>query len=214
MNRQEYEEKIGKFRHWFTNVYWYHYKWHTIAAAIAIFFVILFIHDIVTRVDPDFQMIIVSKEYVSNDQLAEITEIAQNAAGDVNGDSREYVCLNPISLAEGQMQYANTMKLAALLSDGSIVVYVMDADTVEIYKNQDLFEPLESLGLTGTDGDKYLVEVDGLPVFKRCFEAYGAAGTKYYAGFRYIPDDKRGDPETQARYQAAEKVMKALEDAK
>ncbi len=201
------------FKHWFQNVFWYHYKWHVVIGGIALFMAIAFIHDVATNTQPDFQVIIASTNPIADDQMSEINQTLQDAVGDVNGDGKSYSYVVPISLNESdQMGYASTMKLSTLLSDDSIVLYVMDKVTADDYRPKGLFEPLENLGLTGTDGDEYYIRVDSLPVFERAGlkTISQEKNTSYLACFRRAADIN--DPKTQKSYAAAGKALAALID--
>lgn len=204
---------VSKFRHWFQNVFWYHYKWHVLIGGLALFLAIAFLHDVLTNVEPDFQLIIASENALADEQMSEINQTVQAAAGDLNGDGKTLSYAVVINLDESsQMGYASTMKLSTLLSDDSIVLYIMDQATADNYRPKGLFEPLENLGLTGTDGDEYYIRVDALPVFSRAgFSAVSdEMDTSYYACLRRVADIS--DPKTQKSYAAAKKALSALMD--
>jgi hypothetical protein len=110
------------------------------------------------------------------------------------------------------MQYAGTIKVAAMMTDDKNILFIMDGENADLYKQQQLFEPLKSLGLTGTDGDGYLIRGDAGPVFKRCFGASAQPDKAYYMGFRVISEDKKGLSDTQSLYKTAEKVLSSLQN--
>ena len=72
------------FQYWITNVYWYHYRLHTVVAAFIIAVVWFSVHSAVTNVNPDFVFYIMSEQPVFDSQGQELaaffTEQVEEAA--------------------------------------------------------------------------------------------------------------------------------------
>jgi hypothetical protein len=138
--------------------YWYHYKFHTLAGIFVVVLAVFFIHDLVTKVDPDATVVMISTGYVS----AQTTDALQTALAenleDRNEDGKVEVAVDFIQLSasmiaadtaeapaapddaapEGdaleaamsggnaEAEYANLMKMTAILSAGMDPLYLVD----------------------------------------------------------------------------------------
>ncbi|MDD3692390.1 MAG: hypothetical protein PHX02_00590 [Oscillospiraceae bacterium] len=141
----------GKFEN-----YWYHYKWHTIAAVAISIVLTVMIWQLVTRDDPDYRLVIATDSYFSQ-QAVDKLEAAFEAYGrDIDGDGKVEVFAEVLTLG-GDMQYgmANKTKLIAHLTAADTMFFAFDKKTLE-----------ENIKSQEKDGFKFFapidVEVDGL----------------------------------------------------
>lgn len=143
--KSEREKKVENF--------FFHYKGALIASAIAIVIAAFFLKDIVFSVKPDFTITMISLKYVSGEAQEQFTKYMETLAPDTNRDGKVKVNIDYIQLpssyadprflpqkpkpAEGsenlpvtqgdpEMEYANIMKLMAILSANSDQIFLLD----------------------------------------------------------------------------------------
>lgn len=209
-------EKLAKFKYWFVNVFWYHYKWYPIIALAVIAILYALLSDTFKGVSADYQVLLTSRYYVAEEQVSEIQEVMGQVVGDRNGDGRTYVPFIIMNLTSGEVEYNNRMKLTANMATDDAVLYIFDENTADNFLEDGLFEPLENLGFTGTDGSPYLLRVDQLPLFDRAgFSMFADRfDMKYYACFKKMPENIQENPELQEKYDLGKQVLTALLEAK
>ena len=133
--------------------FFYHYKLHLIAGALALLFVGVFLRDVVFNIRPDFTVIAVSSRNLPTDGFDTFEIFFSQFVDDVNGDGRHVVRLDFISLPvdilfgydrleddyamaeteEGglvftdiEFEMANIMKLSAIISSNSDPILLLD----------------------------------------------------------------------------------------
>lgn len=113
--------------------YWYHYKWHTIIGAVVLLLAVFFVKDIFFRTNPDATIIMISEKYFAEESIGFISKDIERFADDYNGDKKILINIDFIMLpgngedpGASQMDYANTMKLSAILAAASDPVYLLD----------------------------------------------------------------------------------------
>ena len=201
-----------RFKHWFVNVYWYHYKWTLFVAIIAVLGFKMFQSDLLNAVDFDYEMIVTSRVMLVQEQFDEVTQLMEDTVGDVNGDGESYSYINLLNFTGGEMGQANTIKFNALVIDQSITLYILDEETADTYMVEGLFEPLSTFGFTGTDGDEYFIVAQDIPLFERAGlkTVSQMQDTNYYICFRAMTESASKDPDIMASYGRSAEILRAI----
>lgn len=124
--------------------YWYHYKWITFGVAFAFILVIVFVWQIIFKIQYDAKMVIVS-EYpfdVVTESYQEklkplVTEFTKNNKIDIEISSlqQDYSGKNKLS---PEIVQANFVKLSASISELDCFIYMIDEATYKSFKDMDL----------------------------------------------------------------------------
>lgn len=170
-----------RFSYWFKNKFWFHYKWYVAGGVLLAFLAGLFIHDLATNLKPDFQFVLASNYPINEDSVAELTGLAQELFGDLNGDGRVYGFGHAMFMkAEGEMSVAMYSKMATFFVDADIRLFIFDSELYESYFS----EPGGFVDISGSyetvPGRPWLVELTGLPILER----NGITGADYYAAIQ------------------------------
>jgi len=207
-------EGFARFRHWFVNVYWYHYKWTTFIVIAVVLLIAVFASDMLSTVDFDYEMIITSQVMLVDEQMSEFTELMDGVVGDVNGDGKTYCYANLLNLTGGEMEQAALIKFNAMVIDQSVTLFILDEEMAENYRTEGLFEPLSTFGLQGTDGSEYFIEAQDLPIFQRAGldRISRMQESKFYICFRVMAEGSEDDPEVMASYDRSVDIAKAVID--
>lgn len=132
--------------------FWYYYKWHVLGFSIVFLLLFFFIRDIVTRVEPDYTISILSYESVAPDLFEPLGEALSAVADDVNQDGKTIVQIShynlskddPISLMSSQT------RLAANFQTMESFIFFTDSPE-KTQTDFSLFAPFDSLEIETTE---------------------------------------------------------------
>lgn len=195
---------FAKFKYWFVNVYWYHYRIHT---AVTVFVLVLagfFIHAVVTRVDPDFMFIVASEEPVIETQgLALADFFAENI--DVETELQYSVMY-----LNGYDDYtaANWQLLSVALVDAQYSLFIIGESMLPTFAEQlDGFYTMEELGLPSGPYPE-LAPLDGVSLMAELSFSYEPM---YALVKRPYPDrDSAAEDKNRIRSEKSVACLKAL----
>ncbi len=171
--------------------FWFYHKVHVIVGIVVLFVIGFFIYDIVTKVDPDYSIGIISNTNYPESVIGKMEEEFAAIGEDLNGDGKvvvsvmQYTMTDPNAenaVVDPNMQMASQTKLAADMSTcQSILFLVDDYNFKNFQENQQLFSYLDgtvpeegatdyenmkiswtdSKFLSGMDLGAYVAEADG-----------------------------------------------------
>lgn len=139
--------------------FWYHYKWHTLAAAFAAIVLFVCIYQVVTRDDPDYTVILATQSYVTEAATDQLAATLESYGQDLDKDGKVEVSVEALCLGgDTQTGMAYQQKFIAHLSAGDVMFYILDKDTYEqnilpqMTDGYQFFSPLET-AVSGVEGD-------------------------------------------------------------
>ena len=164
------KDKKG-FSYWFTNVFWYHYKWWFLlgvfVAALAVFILI----ESSGTVKYDFTVVFAQDGNVLEDQAGEILDLVGVSVGDINGDGKVNVRFVSVNLDE------NYDQILVYLTDPEISLFILDGYYSSLYSSLGYFEDkLADYGIESDGDNPFRVYLGDTSVFKKS----GLAGSSYY----------------------------------
>ena len=139
----------GGFKHWFSNVFWYHYKWPVIVAVVVLTVVVYTTVDAIRTPRYDAKIAVVTNRTVTEEQLEEVRDVVAAALGDVNGDGKTNIFFRLANLSDEEYAAEYREMFFTCLSDPDYAVYLMDDATSALYTSSamDYFDSLEAYGL-------------------------------------------------------------------
>ena len=112
--------------------FWYHYKWPVIIGGIVLVFLAILIGQMVTRDDPDYNLVLATEKYVDQASADRLAEELQAYGRDLDGDGKVEVAVETLVTGDAtQMGMANKTKLMAHLSSGDVMFFVFDKASEE-----------------------------------------------------------------------------------
>ena len=129
-----YEKPVGKKG---IENFFYHYKWHVIAAAVIAFFVGFMVIDTITKEKEDLYILAISTTNASRiyTKQVDIEEALERYCPDFDGNGYVHVGINFINISDenAMLDYANTesMKFTAELHTGDSQMYITDTGMLE-----------------------------------------------------------------------------------
>ena len=205
------KEKLNKIKYWFVNVFWFHYKWLLLGLLVAGIICFVLFSGYFRGINADYSGIITSKWYLTEPQFSEIREFMSKEIGDLNEDGYEFSELSILNMTPS-MAENNRIKLVANFANKEVVFYILDDETFDDYRNEDIFEPMSTFGLPSEEEYPCALRVDQYPVFDRAGLAFFANryDAKYYAVFLKISEEDRENPEMMQRYDLGVEMLQKL----
>ncbi len=170
--------------------YWYHYKWHTIAAIFALVLLVTFVKDFVTKERFDGTVMVATSHFVDDDRTEKLKETLEQYFTDIDGDGKVNLSIVPIYLEGGQegeptdpqLAYAMQMKMVAEISTTPSLIFIFDDGFTNLFIEQGLLRDLSK-----DFPDNPLVEdkawdITQSEIAQKTFigEYLAQLGTKYY----------------------------------
>lgn len=194
---EEKKKKIDNF--------WYYYKYHVLAGAFAIFLVIIFIRDIVNRIDYDYCVAMVGNYPVEDDDRTSLQEWFEEHGKDLNGDGEIHVQIGEYYIPqEGDPGYdpqvlaANQTKFTVDMQEGTSMLFFLSEENYETFRN---------MGVLPKERENY-VEVSTCKGFEEAGEPESVRGM--IAAMRLIDEDTKmaKKEETKVYKEESERIFK------
>ena len=147
------EEKEQKgFRYKFVNVFWYHYGKLAIAAVIAIAVVIWLSIDAFNKEEYDLNAVVAVDRRPSEEDIAALTRLLEDAVGDVSGDGQCIINLQRVDLSDGSEQ--ERLLLYQTLPEYTLFI-LNDRASLLYGSKEDTFQPLADYGIEASAEAEY-----------------------------------------------------------
>lgn len=125
--------------------FWYYHKVHVVIGLIALAFVGLMIFDMVTKVNPDYNIGVISSYSIPAEVSEALADEMEKYGYDRNGDGEVVVQINTYEIAQGEnaenadpnMQMAGYVKLAGDLQTGDSYIFLTDDASFIAYGTED-----------------------------------------------------------------------------
>ena len=190
-------------KYWFTNIFWYHYRLHTFAAAFILLVIAVTVYSSITNVPADFLFIVASEQPVSDSQGEALSGFWEEHV-----DSITNLNYNVLYLGEGEYVMTGWQQLQiGLISEDYGLFIVGESLTGMFYDTSDMFYTAEELGLPSGPMPE-LIPLDGIPMMEELYfvfePMYALVKRPYY--------DRGGSvtPDSAARSEMAVDCVKAL----
>ena len=168
-----------KFKYWFKNVYWYHFRLPTFAVIIVSILAVWLVYDVTNREYNDLDYILAGAVFADTEQMDEFSEYLGSfidvSTDDEDGKAvakvgEQMLCTqrsaNDIDskLQLDEYNAASIEKIQITMADDEILLFFFDKIYAEYYASEGAFEPLSSFGIESDN--EYYVRVDDLPIIK------------------------------------------------
>lgn len=130
--------------------FWYYYKYHVLAGAFVLFCVIVFVKDMMAKVDYDYCISVIGNYPVQEEDTQVLQDWFEEHAEDLNGDGEVHVQIADYYLPpEGEVGYdpqiyaASQTKLMVDLQEGTSMIYFLDKANYEKLQEMEAFPKQE-----------------------------------------------------------------------
>ena len=131
--------------------FWYYYKFHVLIGAFLLFMVVVFVKDMLSKVDYDYDIAFVTDYMIADEDSQALQSYFEANAEDLNGDGEVHVQIQnyvlPLDDAQGydpQMLAAGQTKMTVDLQEGTSMIFFISQQNFEKFKDAGVFpEKLE-----------------------------------------------------------------------
>ena len=175
----EFDNKIDKFKYWFTNIFWFHYRLHTIAVIIGAAAVISVIASFASNREPDFIVAAVTYAPLSYEETDFVRDGLAGHIGDLNGDGAQTAEFLQIFLGaeDPQMEIVMRTMLVTQPQRGIILLYIFDEAAFEEMREHMPFMDISGY-FSNTAYSGQAVDISGSATMQR-LSVYG--DVRFYA---------------------------------
>lgn len=135
------EEKKKKIENFF-----YYYKFHVLIGAFILFFVIIFIRDMVTKIDYDYSIAFLGDYSMTEEDSQALQVWFEEHGEDLNGDGQVHVQISDYSCPDEEDDGFDPQVFAAMqtrfivdVQEGTSMIFFMNEENYEEYKDQGVF---------------------------------------------------------------------------
>lgn len=132
---EEHKKKLDNF--------WYYYKYHTMAAVFALFCIIIFVRDMMNKVEYDYSIAFMGNYVMADEDNLNLQKWFEENAEDLNGDGEVHVQISDYHMAEDmdpQMFAASQTKFTVDIQEGTSMLFFLSPENYENLKDQGIFE--------------------------------------------------------------------------
>ncbi len=159
---------MERFKHWFTNSYWYHYKVHTIVGILAVIILVFMINDFANRREADYSYVIATNLPVTTESVAEITNLFAEVGSDTNADGvADYYCDALYMDPNSEMGMVNIQKFTVCFLEDLKSLYLFDDYMGAQFEEGEGFINLQELGFKTKENAPWIAVLENLPILIR-----------------------------------------------
>ncbi len=145
----------GGFKHWFVNVFWYHYKWPVLVVIVVVGIIAFITWDSLRKTRYDTTVVIATDYYVDDTALDALDAVLKPAVKDYDGNGQvniQYIVLYVNGDTELGRQNQERMYLYMTMDD--VALYLMSDEVSAAYTNPVLEYFTDELEKYGLDYDE------------------------------------------------------------
>lgn len=205
---------FARFKHWFVNVFWYHYKWATLGTVFALVLLISVLVSIFGQRDPDLGYMMVDSAAFAEDATMDMNTMLTERFGDINGDGVPYFDgqvydFRTDSALGSEYVIANTTRFAGALSSHAVSLVFFAEGSLDQFTDTISFINLEEHGIhTGTD-DPYKIDVTEHPAI----QSAGFGKSRVYAAVFAMMKNKDDPTELYEHQTLGLEVLRLLQES-
>ena len=161
----------GGFKHWFVNVFWYHYKWPVLVAVVALGVIGFITFDSLRQERYDTTVVIATDYSVQQEDLEALDAVLKPVVGDLDGNGTVNICYALLYLGNTELGRQNQERVLLYMTQEDVALYLMSEDVSDAYTNPDLeyfTDPVDQYGLTPDPANPVRVDLSGSKTLAKC----------------------------------------------
>lgn len=161
----------GGFKHWFVNVFWYHYRWPLLVAVLILGTVTFITIDSLWKERFDTTVVIATDYFVDEQELDALDQVLKPVVKDLDGNGK--VSINYVVLFVGNTELGrqNQERMYLYGSQEDVALYLLSENMSDGYTNPQLEFFTDELGQYGLPYDQdnpVRMSLVGNPVLEAC----------------------------------------------
>jgi hypothetical protein len=164
-------QENGGFRHWFVNVFWFHYRWPLLIGVVVLGIIVFITIDSLRKERYDATVVIATDYYVDEEALDSLDAVLKPVVKDVDGNGKvniEYVVLY---VGDTEVGRQNQERMYLYMTQDEVSLYLMSDDISSAYTNPELeyfTDDLSEYDLPYDEQNPIRADLSGNPVLTAC----------------------------------------------
>jgi hypothetical protein len=164
-------QENGGFRHWFVNVFWFHYRWPLLIGVVVLGIIVFITIDSLRKERYDATVVIATDYYVDEEALDSLDAVLKPVVKDVDGNGKvniEYVVLY---VGDTEVGRQNQERMYLYMTQDEVSLYLMSDDISSAYTNPELeyfTDDLSEYDLPYDEQNPIRADLSGNPVLTEC----------------------------------------------
>lgn len=127
-------EAQGGFKHWFVNVFWFHYKWPVLAGVLVLGIVGFITWDSLRQTRYDATVVIATDYFVDETELDALDEVLKPAVGDLDGNGQVNIAYATLYVDENnEVGRQNEERMYLYMTQEDVSLYLMSGEVSAAY---------------------------------------------------------------------------------
>lgn len=136
----------GGFKHWFVNVFWYHYRWPVLVAVVVLGIVTFITIDALKKERYDTTVVIATDYYVDDTGLEALDEVLKPVVEDLDGNGQVNIDYVVLYVGDTELGRQNQERMYLYMSQEDVALYLMSENMSDGYTNPQLEFFTDELG--------------------------------------------------------------------
>lgn len=162
----------GGFKHWFVNVFWFHYRWPLLVGCVILGIVGFITWDSLRQTRYDTTVVIAADYYVDPEALDALDEVLKPVVGDLDGNGRVNISYQVLYVNDNtEVGRQNEERMYLYTTQEEIGLYLMSENISDAYTNPLLEYFTDELAQYELDSDPenpVRLSLAGNKVLKEC----------------------------------------------
>ena len=126
----------GGFKHWFVNVFWFHYRWPLLVACVILGIVGFITWDSLRQTRYDTTVVIAADYYVDPEALDALDEVLKPVVGDLDGNGRVNISYQVLYVNDNtEVGRQNEQRMYLYMTQEDVGLYLMSENISDAYTN-------------------------------------------------------------------------------
>ena len=143
----------GGFRHWFVNVFWYHYKWPLLAAVLVLGIIAFITWDSLRQIRYDVTVVIATDYSVQEEGLEALDAVLKPVVPDLDGNGKVNICYALLYLGNTELGRQNEERMYLYMTEEDVGLYLMSENVSDAFTNPMLEYFTDSVAGYGLEPD-------------------------------------------------------------
>ena len=161
----------GGFKHWFVNVFWYHYKWPVLAGVVVLGIIAFITWDSLRQVRYDVTVVIATDYSVQEEDLEALDAVLKPVVPDLDGNGKVNICYALLYLGNTELGRQNEERMYLYMSQEDVALYLMSENVSDAFTNPILeyfTDPVSEYGLEPDPANEVRVDLTDSKTLADC----------------------------------------------
>lgn len=164
-------QENGGFKHWFVNVFWYHYRWPVLVGFVVLGIIAFITVDALKRERYDTTVVIATDYYVDEQGLEPLDQVLKPVVEDLDGNGKVNIKYVVLYVGDTELGRQNQERMYLYMSEEDVAFYLMSENISDGYTNPDLeffTDDLSNYDLPYDENNPVRMSLKDHPVLAQC----------------------------------------------